>query len=151
MIFSASLFAAERNLSLINKEFGQANVTPKAEEYRAKAQECWGFLLLIPALAAAGGSGFVLSKGARVRLVRMKLKRMPFIATNGILVLIPFALFLQLQRLGEQTDMATFIRAMPQKGRNNLNGEHKRACEIMQFDTSGRQVRGEALYGAVIV
>ena len=32
----------------------------------------------------------------------------------------------------------------------NLNGERKRACEIMQFDASGRQVRGEALYGAVI-
>jgi len=32
----------------------------------------------------------------------------------------------------------------------NLNGDRKRACEIMQFDTSGRQVRGEALYGAII-
>ncbi len=32
----------------------------------------------------------------------------------------------------------------------NLNGERTRACEIMQFDTSGRQVRGEALYGAII-
>jgi hypothetical protein len=32
----------------------------------------------------------------------------------------------------------------------NLNGERKRACEIMQFDASGRQIRGEALYGAVI-
>jgi hypothetical protein len=32
----------------------------------------------------------------------------------------------------------------------NLNGECKRACEIMQFDTSGRQIRGEALYGAII-
>ena len=32
----------------------------------------------------------------------------------------------------------------------NLNGERKRACEIMQFDTTGRQVRGEALYGAII-
>ena len=32
----------------------------------------------------------------------------------------------------------------------NLNGERKRACEIMQFDTSGRQIRGEALYGAVL-
>ena len=30
----------------------------------------------------------------------------------------------------------------------NLNGERKRACEIMQFDASGRQIRGEALYGA---
>jgi hypothetical protein len=32
----------------------------------------------------------------------------------------------------------------------NLNGERKRACEIMQFDVSGRQIKGEALYGAVI-
>jgi steroid delta-isomerase len=32
----------------------------------------------------------------------------------------------------------------------NLNGERNRACEIMQFDTSGRQIRGEALYGAII-
>jgi hypothetical protein len=32
----------------------------------------------------------------------------------------------------------------------NLNGERKRACEIMQFDTAGRQVRGEALCGAII-
>ncbi len=32
----------------------------------------------------------------------------------------------------------------------NLNGERKRACEIMQFDASGRQTRGEALYGAPI-
>ncbi len=32
----------------------------------------------------------------------------------------------------------------------NLNGECKRACEIMQFDATGRQIRGEALYGAII-
>jgi hypothetical protein len=32
----------------------------------------------------------------------------------------------------------------------NLNGERKRACEIMQFDAWGRQLRGEALYGAVV-
>ena len=30
----------------------------------------------------------------------------------------------------------------------NLNGERKRACEIMRFDAAGRQVRGEAMYGA---
>jgi len=29
-----------------------------------------------------------------------------------------------------------------------LNGECKRACEIMEFDSSGRQIRGEAFYGA---
>ena len=54
----------------------------------------WGFLLLIPALAAAGGSGFFLSHGQRTGLVGAKLKRMPFIAGNGLLILIPAALFL---------------------------------------------------------
>ena len=32
----------------------------------------WGFLLLIPALAAAGGSGFVLAKGRRAGLIGAK-------------------------------------------------------------------------------
>jgi hypothetical protein len=54
----------------------------------------WGFLLLIPALAAAGGSGFSRAKGRRGRLIDAKIKRMPLIAANGILVLIPSALFL---------------------------------------------------------
>jgi hypothetical protein len=30
-----------------------------------------------------------------------------------------------------------------------LNGERKRACEIVQFDTVGRQIKGVALYGAI--
>ncbi len=54
----------------------------------------WGFVLLIPALAAAGGSGFALAKGRRAGLIGAKLKRMPLIAANGVLVLIPSALFL---------------------------------------------------------
>ena len=54
----------------------------------------WGFLLLVPALAATGGSGFALAKGRRAGLVGAKAKRMPVIAANGILLLIPAALFL---------------------------------------------------------
>ena len=54
----------------------------------------WGFLLLIPALAIAGGSGFALAKSRRNGLIGAKIKRMPFIAGNGILILIPSALFL---------------------------------------------------------
>ena len=62
----------------------------------------WGFIVLIPALAATGGSGFFLSKGQRKGAVGTKLKRMPFIAANGILVLIPAALFLAYKaRAGE--------------------------------------------------
>jgi hypothetical protein len=54
----------------------------------------WGFLLLIPALALAGGSGVILAKGRRAGLIGAKFKRMPYIAANGILILIPSALFL---------------------------------------------------------
>lgn len=62
----------------------------------------WGFLLLIPALAVAGGSGFALAKGRRGGLIGAKIKRMPLIAGNGILVLIPSALLLAYKaRAGE--------------------------------------------------
>lgn len=54
----------------------------------------WGLLLLIPALAAAGGSGFRLAKGRRSGLAGAKARRMPIIAANGLLVLVPAALFL---------------------------------------------------------
>lgn len=54
----------------------------------------WGFIVLIPALAATGGSGLVLAKGRRAGLIGAKLKRMPLIAANGLLVLVPAALFL---------------------------------------------------------
>ena len=61
---------------------------------RVKTAIPWGFLLLIPALVAVGASGFALSKGRRVGLIATKLRRMPLIAANGLLVLIPSALFL---------------------------------------------------------
>ena len=54
----------------------------------------WGFLVLVPALAATGGSGFVLAKGRRGGVLGAKIKRMPLIAANGLVVLIPAALFL---------------------------------------------------------
>ena len=31
-----------------------------------------------------------------------------------------------------------------------LNGVAKRACELMTFDAEGRQIRGEAMYGAAL-
>ncbi|TDT92518.1 hypothetical protein DFO45_3276 [Azorhizobium sp. AG788] len=54
----------------------------------------WGLLILIPALAAAGGSGVAWSKGQRQGLVGAKLRRMPFIAANGLLLLVPCVLLL---------------------------------------------------------
>ncbi|EEW24848.1 hypothetical protein [Rhodobacter ferrooxidans] len=54
----------------------------------------YGFLLLIPAMAAVGATGFRLAKGRSAGLIGAKRKRMPFVAANGVLVLIPAALFL---------------------------------------------------------
>ena len=69
----------------------------------------WGFLLLIPALAAAGGSGFFLSHGQRTGLVGAKLKRMPFIAGNGLLILIPAALFLASKARAGEFDTVFYV------------------------------------------
>jgi hypothetical protein len=68
----------------------------------------WGFLVLIPALAAAGGSGFMISKGRRTGLIGTKIKRMPIIAGNGILVLIPSALYLALKARAGEFDTAFY-------------------------------------------
>lgn len=54
----------------------------------------WGLLILIPALAAVGGTGFKLAGGHRAGLVGAKAKRMPLIVLNGIIVLVPCAFFL---------------------------------------------------------
>jgi hypothetical protein len=64
----------------------------------------WGFLLLVPALMAAGGSGFALARGRRAGLIGAKVKRMPFIAANGVLVLIPAALFLAFKARAAEFD-----------------------------------------------
>ncbi|MBC7280517.1 hypothetical protein [Hoeflea sp.] len=54
----------------------------------------YGFIVLIPALMAAGGSGLRLAGGRRSGAIGTKLKRMPFIAANGLFVLMPAAFFL---------------------------------------------------------
>ena len=59
-----------------------------------KAAIPWGFLLLVPLLALAGLSGFRLAGKMCGPLVAAKRRRMPIIAANGIVVLIPCALFL---------------------------------------------------------
>lgn len=69
----------------------------------------WGFILLVSALAAMGGSGFFLSKGQRQGQVGTKLKRMPFIGASGLLALIPAALFLATQAKAGEFDATFYI------------------------------------------
>lgn len=59
-----------------------------------KAAIPWGFLLLIPALAATGASGIALARERNGALIQGKRRRMPVIAANGLLILIPSALLL---------------------------------------------------------
>jgi len=54
----------------------------------------WGLLILVPALAATGASGFRLAGASSDPRVARKKARMPFIAGNGLLILIPAALYL---------------------------------------------------------
>lgn len=68
----------------------------------------WGFLLLVPAIAMAGGSGFALAKGRRGGLVGNKAKRMPFVAANGLLVLVPSPLFLSFKANAGAFDSAFY-------------------------------------------
>lgn len=68
----------------------------------------WGFLLLIPALAATGGTGFKLSRGRRPKLITTKIRRTAASAANGFLVLIPSALFLAFKARAGDLDAAFY-------------------------------------------
>ncbi len=54
----------------------------------------WGFLILVPALVLTGASGFRLAGQSSEPRIARKRRRMPFIAGNGLLILIPAALYL---------------------------------------------------------
>lgn len=68
-----------------------------------------GLWILVPAMVAAGGSGMFLSKSRRGRLVDAKKKRMPFIAANGLLVLVPCAIVLNRWAAAGSFDTAFYV------------------------------------------
>ena len=53
-----------------------------------------GMFILIPAMAIVGGSGMAMGRRRKDALTRAKKKRMPIIAVNGLLILVPAAWFL---------------------------------------------------------
>jgi len=54
----------------------------------------YGLILLVPFMAITGGSGFALGKSRKGEIIQQKKRRMAIIGTNGLLVMIPAALFL---------------------------------------------------------
>jgi Na+-transporting NADH:ubiquinone oxidoreductase subunit NqrD len=54
----------------------------------------YGMAVLVPAIALAGITGARMAKGRVGRDVERKRGRMPFLAANGLLVLVPAALYL---------------------------------------------------------
>lgn len=60
----------------------------------AKNGILWGMIVLIPAMVIAGGSGMSLGQSRSDQGVLVKKKRMPIIALNGLIVLLPSAVFL---------------------------------------------------------
>ena len=53
-----------------------------------------GLFILIPTMAITGATGFSLSAKRKGGLIDKKRKRMPFIGANGILILLPAAIYL---------------------------------------------------------
>ena len=59
----------------------------------------YAFALLVPAIMATGATGMKLGGKSSYPPIAAKRRRMPFIAANGVLILIPCAIFLS-QRAG---------------------------------------------------
>ena len=55
----------------------------------------WGMIVLVPSLAIAGATGFRLAGPKPAGLSKAKQRRMPVIAVNGLLILVPCAIVLQ--------------------------------------------------------
>ncbi|MGB0507480.1 MAG: hypothetical protein ACPGGK_14905 [Pikeienuella sp.] len=74
-----------------------------------KAAILKGMFVLIPAMAIAGGSGMSLG-GKRVgALAQAKKRRMPIIAFNGLLILVPAAFFLEYKATSGAFDTSFFL------------------------------------------
>jgi hypothetical protein len=69
----------------------------------------YGLAVLIPAMAAAGGSGFSLGAKWKSPVIARKKLRMKVIAATGILVLVPSAIFLAMKAGEGEFDTAFMV------------------------------------------
>lgn len=69
----------------------------------------WMIPLLVAALALTGATGFRLGRDRRSATVEAKRRRMPFIAGNGLVVLVPAAIFLAMRAEAGAFDAVFFL------------------------------------------
>lgn len=69
----------------------------------------FGFFILIPAMATAGATGMKLAKGRKGGVLGKKSKRMPIIGANGVLILIPAALYLSAKAQAGSFDTTFYV------------------------------------------
>lgn len=62
---------------------------------QVKTMILYGMILLVPAMAVLGGTGFKLGGKSTYPLIVSKRKKMPIIALNGLIILVPSAVILQ--------------------------------------------------------
>ena len=104
--------------TVVSELFGSA-----ATVAAVKAAILWGMLALIPAMAAVGGTGFRLGGKSKAPLVAAKRRRMPVIALNGILILVPSAFFLAARAGAGQ--FLTFKRSSQHPNHGDCDGHSK--------------------------
>ena len=66
----------------------------KAHVVAVKSAIPYALIVLVPAMITIGGTGELLAKGRRSRVLDAKTRRMRVIVANGLFVLIPSAFFL---------------------------------------------------------
>lgn len=69
----------------------------------------YGLVVLVIFMASVGASGFSLGSGRKGPLIAVKKKRMPIIALNGALIMIPSALFLNFKASHGEFDLWFYI------------------------------------------
>ena len=85
--------------------FGSAEAVSNVKSLIGKP----GLFILIPAIAITGASGCACAKQRRGGLIANKMKRMPFIAANGLLILVPCAITLNQWASAGSFDMTFYI------------------------------------------
>lgn len=73
-----------------------------------KTSIAWSLLAFVPLMIATAGSGFALAAGRSEPLLAGKRRRMPLIGANGLLVLVPAALYLQAKAVAGEFDTAFY-------------------------------------------